>query len=88
MILYSKIAVNFPLLRSLVFEIFIENLQRPYESVSPLIAIEIRKKYMDLIIFLVKLDYAMPVLKYLKNQTDYIDDVLLIYFLKEVFPFF
>ncbi|KAJ3195773.1 Negative elongation factor C/D [Irineochytrium annulatum] len=61
-----------------------EVVQRMFDSLSPTQAIEIKKKYIDRLVFLVKLGYALPVIKHLNGIVSRIDETLVAYFVNEI----
>ncbi|KAI8617128.1 TH1 protein [Chytriomyces sp. MP71] len=82
--LLNEIALVYPLQRAYVLEILGEAVLRDYEKVSPLIQIEIKRKFIDQIIFLLKLGYVIPALDFVLENSSKMDDALLIYFSRRV----
>jgi hypothetical protein len=101
-----QMAIRYPLQRSCILEIYAENLERAYDTVSPLVAvsysvnmfkilvipthpwlffhqIEIKKRYIDQLITLVKLNFAVPVFNFVVRKSSSFDQSLLVYFLKQ-----
>ncbi|KAI8850811.1 TH1 protein [Chytridium lagenaria] len=81
--LMDEIAIQNPLQREYISSILVENLDRAFDTVSPLQAIEIKKRYVDRMVFLVKLGYVMPIFNRIDND-EKLDETLSGYFLNEI----
>ncbi|KAJ3245953.1 beta ketoadipyl CoA thiolase, th1 [Chytriomyces hyalinus] len=83
--LLNEIAIIYPLQRAYALEILGEAIVRDYDKLSPLVAIEVKKKFLDQVIFLLKLGFVMPVLDFVLENSSKMDDALVVYFLKRVY---
>ncbi|KAJ3307195.1 Negative elongation factor C/D [Blyttiomyces sp. JEL0837] len=82
--LLNEIAIHYPLQRNFVLDIIMRNVERAYDTVSPLVAIEIKKRYVDQLIFLQRIGHVVPVLMAVSEKSSSLDDTLLLHFVKQV----
>ncbi|KAJ3062368.1 Negative elongation factor C/D [Podochytrium sp. JEL0797] len=82
--LLNEIAIVHPLQRTYILEILGEALVREYDRMSPLIALEVRKKFMEEVIYLLKLGFTLPPLQFINDHRKNMDDALLVYFLRRI----
>ncbi|KAJ3085813.1 Negative elongation factor C/D, partial [Quaeritorhiza haematococci] len=80
--LLDEMAIRRPLQRPQIFRVFVQNFERPYETMTPLQANEVRKKFLDRMIFMMKVGYVIPVTRYILKHGAEVDDSLTVYFLK------
>ncbi|KAJ3202655.1 Negative elongation factor C/D [Entophlyctis luteolus] len=83
--LLDEIAFIYPLQRAYVMEILGECIVRGYDRLSPLIALEVRKKFVEKILVLLKLGFAIPVLLFMNENASRMDDSVIVYFLKRFY---
>ncbi|KAI9355102.1 TH1 protein-domain-containing protein [Zopfochytrium polystomum] len=81
--LLDEIAIQFPLQRAFILEIYAENLERGYDTVSPLVALEIKKRYFNQLQTLIKLRFGIQVFNFVIRSAASFDQSLLLHFMKQ-----
>ncbi|KAI9327373.1 TH1 protein-domain-containing protein [Obelidium mucronatum] len=82
--LLAEISLVHPLQRAYILEILGDAVLRDYDRLSPLIALEVRKKFMDQLFSLLKLGFVIPLLQFMNQNSDKMDDALIIYFVRKI----
>ncbi|TPX70587.1 hypothetical protein SpCBS45565_g01678 [Spizellomyces sp. 'palustris'] len=82
--LVDEMVIRHPFLWEHATNFWITLLEGGYESQDPLMMIEIKQKILDHLVLLVKVGYAVPVVKYISEHTGSIDESLRTHFVVSI----
>lgn len=80
----DEIANKHKLQQPVVFEVIKKCIKHKYSNFAPEIQMALQRTWVDRMLYLVQLNYAIPVLKYFGQEGAELDDSVIIYFLKRV----
>ncbi|KAJ2625804.1 hypothetical protein GGI25_000231 [Coemansia spiralis] len=84
LLLLEEIAYRHPLLKPLVFSVYKESFESRVKQFMPEKQIRLQRTVVNRIATLVQLDYALPVLQYLVQQAEMVDESVTVYFIYRV----
>ncbi|KAG1053868.1 hypothetical protein G6F46_003261 [Rhizopus delemar] len=80
----DEIANKHKLQQPVVFEVIKKCIKHKYSNFAPEIQMALQRTWVDRMLYLVQLNYAIPVLKYFGQEGAELDDSVIIYFLKRL----
>ncbi|OZJ05119.1 hypothetical protein BZG36_01368 [Bifiguratus adelaidae] len=83
-LLLEEIASRHPMLQKRVFQVLKKNVEMNIKVLGPEIMMALRRTLLDRMIYLVQLGYAIPILEYIRDTGDKLDESLIIHSVQRV----
>lgn len=84
LLILDEIASRHQLQQPIVFNVVKKCVQHKPETLAPEIQLSLQKTWVDRMLYLVQLNYTIPVLQYFNGEGRKLDDSLIVYFVKKV----
>ncbi|KAJ2608961.1 hypothetical protein EV177_004700 [Coemansia sp. RSA 1804] len=81
LLLLEEISYRHPLLKPLVFSVYKESFESKVQGFLPEKQIRLQKVISNRLAALVQMNYALPVIKYISQQVDIVDETVTVYFI-------